>query len=505
MKNKVIFLSLFSFLFFLFFIFPKETHALSWDIVMNDGFGEGVQNRTINSLVVFGDYIYAGVNNTTDGAKVLRSTDGSSWTQVNTNGFGDSAHTNVVLFTGNNILYAGTVGEAGVSGFKLLKTTNGTDWVQIGTDGFGTADNYGIQSMTLFGGKLYISVYFIDFITFDRGVRVYRIDSDSSWTKVNEEGFGDTSNVNSYAMSVFEDQLYVGTHHIAQGPEIWRTSSGTNWNQVVDNGFGEVNGIFFTSIFSFHEKIYASMMSNTGIELWRSDSGNSDTWVQMGEDGFGSANNLWTAYTPVIVNDVIYFGTGNETANLAKIFISQDGENWAEEDNSAFLHVNDQGIYSGTFLNGRIYFAIGNDTIGSRIIRSETLDLLEITTESSDLPEAIKGENYSYQLEYENGTSPYTCTWEGDLPEGMEVTSGCKIEGTPQKASNHTFTVYLSDSGIPAQIDGKELTLIVNESESEGQELTELPETGVSFNYPFVFILGLFLFFGLYLEKSSQL
>jgi hypothetical protein len=70
MKNKAIFLSLFSFFLFLFFIFPKETHALSWDIVMNDGFGEGVQNRTINSLVVFGDYIYAGVNNTTDGAKV---------------------------------------------------------------------------------------------------------------------------------------------------------------------------------------------------------------------------------------------------------------------------------------------------------------------------------------------------------------------------------------------------------------------------------------------------
>lgn len=483
MKMKMLnkFISILLFVFILTLAFGGRANALSWDVVMNDGFGEGGQNRTINSLVVFGDYIYAGVNNLDDGAKVFRSNDGTNWTQVNANGFGNPAHTNVTLFSDNDTLYAGTAGEVGVSGFKLLKSNNGTTWMQIGEDGFGDVDNYAITSIALFNGKLYISVLYIDLVTFNTGMRVYRIDSDSSWTKVNEEGFGDSNNITSYAMSVFNNKLYVGTNHLVQGPEMWRTQNGTSWSQVADNGFGETNGRFFSSIFNFHDKIYASMMSDTGFELWRSDSGNVDTWTQIGEDGFGSADNLWTSYLPVIVNDIIYLGTGNETVDIAKIFFSNDGENWTEEDNGVFVDARDEGIWSGTLFKNRIYFAIRNGDIGARIIRSEELDSIKITTESNDLPEATKERYYSFQLEYENGTSPYSCTWEGDLPSGMEVTTDCKIQGTPQNASNHTFTVYLQDSGIPFQTDEKEFTLKVNENEfSSGNEaeISELPETG---------------------------
>lgn len=469
-----------------------KANFLSWEVVMNNGFGEGNQNRSINTLLVFGDYLYAAVYNEADGAKIFRSSNGENWTQVNENGFGNPNHTSVILFTDGNNLYAGTSGEFGVSGFKLLKSTNGTDWIQIGSDGFGTADNYAINSMTVFGGKLYISVFYIDFATFATGLRIYRIDSDSSWTKVNQEGFGDSNNISSYAMSVFDNQLYVGTQHTSQGPEVWRSNNGTDWLRVVDNGFGETNGRFFTSIFSFHHKIYASMMSTTGFELWRSDDGSQGSWVQVGEDGFGNINNAWTGYTPVIVNDKIYLGAGNEVLDLAKIFISENGEDWIEEDNSSFVDAGDEGVWTGTFFKNRIYFAIGNEDLGARIIRSQELPGIFFETSSNSLPVAKLGKSYNYQLEISNGTPPFYCTWSGDLPEGMTVTSECKIQGTPQHASNYIFTVYLTDSGIPPQNYSQQFVLSVNEENSSEEfslsknisptpKITELPETG-SFN-----------------------
>lgn len=287
-------------------------------------------------------------------------------------------------------------------------------------------------------------------------------------------------------MNVFNDQLYVGTFHAIQGPEIWRSQDGTNWSRVVYNGFGETNGRFFTSIFNFHQKIYASMASSTGLEIWRSNSGDIESWIQVSEDGFGNPNNIWTSKNPVIVNDKIYFGTGNEMARLAKIFVSQNGEDWTEENNSSFVNAGDDGIYSGTFFKKRIYFAIGNGSIGARIIRSQELPVLSIKDINS-LPEAKIGQPYSYQFEILNGTPPYICTWSGDLPEGMTVTPDCKIRGTPKHASNHIFTVYLVDSGIPAQNYFRQFILKVNEENEEYVEespekhegaMRELPETG---------------------------
>lgn len=470
-----------------------KAEFLSWEIVMNNGFGEGNENRTITSLVVFKDYLYASVYNPTDGVKIFRSFDGKDWSQVNENGFGNSSHTSAVLFTDNNYLYAGTTGDGGISGFKLLKTSNGTDWVQIGEDGFGDVNNYAIQAITSFQGKIYISVFYIDFDTFDMGVRIYRIDSDSSWTKVNEEGFGDSNNAMCYTMNVFNDQLYVGTFHAIQGPEIWRSQNGANWSRVIYNGFGEINGHFFSSIFSFHQQIYASMMSETGFELWRSNSGDEGSWDQVGEDGFGDINNIATSFSPVIVNDRIYFGTGNESLDLAKIYTSQDGENWAEEDNSSFVDAGDEGIWTGTFFKNRIYFAISNEDIGARIIRSQELPVLSIKDINS-LPEAKIGQPYSYQLKILNGTPPYICTWSGDLPEGMTVTPDCKIQGTPKHASNHIFTVYLVDSGMPAQNYFRQFILKVNEEyvkelpEKHEGAMTELPETGDIIGKKFLFI-----------------
>ena len=45
----------------------------------------------------------------------------------------------------------------------------------------------------------------------------------SSWTKENENGFGDTNNTQVTAMVVFSNRLYVGTKNF-NGAQVWRTT-----------------------------------------------------------------------------------------------------------------------------------------------------------------------------------------------------------------------------------------------------------------------------------------
>ena len=58
---------------------------------------------------MLGSYLYVGTRNTSTGAEVWRSSDGTTWTQVNTDGFGDSnnggAYSMAVL---GSYLYVGT-------------------------------------------------------------------------------------------------------------------------------------------------------------------------------------------------------------------------------------------------------------------------------------------------------------------------------------------------------------------------------------------------------------
>ncbi len=42
------------------------------------------------SMAVFGSHLYVGTRNDTDGCEVWRSSDGTTWNQVNTDGFGDT-------------------------------------------------------------------------------------------------------------------------------------------------------------------------------------------------------------------------------------------------------------------------------------------------------------------------------------------------------------------------------------------------------------------------------
>jgi hypothetical protein len=88
---------------------------------------------------------------------------------------------------------------------------------------------------------------------------------------------------------------------------------------------------------------------------------------------------------------------------------------------------------------------------------------LAITT-TSPLPTGTVNSSYSTTLQASGGTTPYT--WSktaGALPAGLTLTATGLISGFPTTSGTSTFTVKVTDSGLPtAQTKSQQLSILVN-------------------------------------------
>jgi hypothetical protein len=127
----------------------------SWNQVNTGGFGNS-ENIGISSLTTFDSYLYASSSSWSGaGQKVWRCQvcDGNDWVQVLN--IPDDGASN--LYVQGEKFYAATGNMAG--GMNVWVTTNGTTWTKIASDGFGNQGNAQpslFNSMTVFANRLYI-------------------------------------------------------------------------------------------------------------------------------------------------------------------------------------------------------------------------------------------------------------------------------------------------------------------------------------------------------------
>jgi len=103
----------------------------------------------------------------------------------------------------------------------------------------------------------------------------------------------------------------------------------------------------------------------------------------------------------------------------------------------------------------------------------------KLVIETDELPDGLEGEEYEFELEGDGGREPYT--WKGTgLPEGLEISEGGTIFGTPEKAGDFNVKVELLDSRNYYR--SKILNLYIEEKEVivEPPEI-EIPEEGLEF------------------------
>jgi len=452
--------------------FAGKSLALSWEQVASVGLENDPVNVTLVSLVEFNDWLYASVGNDAVGVKIFRSSNGTAWTQVNIDGFGDAGCVDAVLYVFDGAIYAGTSGVT-PSMAKLYKSTNGTAWTQVGTDGLGDVGNIGIVGITEFNDHLYFGTSNVT-----TGSEVFRYDGVSGLVQVNTDGYdGTTTNASTWVLTVFDDVLYAGIGPAGAPAQIWKTTNGTTWQEIMDDGFGDVNNIRINALFVFDEQLYAGTLNGTtGTEIWRRT--NDANWEQMNSDGFGDANNSWTGDTVAIINGTIYLGTRNDTTG-GELFLSTDGSIWTKEGSDGFGDADNYAIYAITF-NGRVYLGFSSDD-GAEVWRTGEMGTLSIAETSLD--EGTVGDAYTETLLTNNGTSPFSWSISsGSLPDGVSLNAETgEISGTPTRAESFIFTVVVTDAGVPQQLSSGEYTIKINEKAEE-----ILPETGADLsNWPF--------------------
>jgi len=318
----------------------RSSDGKNWSAVMTDGFGDAT-NVGIDHLVAFKDHLYAGTwnetslgPNYTNGGQIWRSSNGDSWEQVVTNGFGDPTNGEVInMAVYQNQIYAATWSYTSAHGTEIWRSSSGGSgsWTRVVENGLGDATNVGVMSMDVFNGFLYAGTYSIDSNTGrPAGCEVWRTDG-LTWSRVNGDGFGDL-NCSRVSLAVLGNSLYAGTGlrnpdtQTYPGGQIWRCTAASgcdqvgDWSLLMSGGFGNTQNRYINSLIPFGSQIYAVTANySTGMEVWSSSSGTN--WGQVGFAGFSDSNNQSTYWdnSIAVFNNHLYIGTNN-SANGGEIW-----------------------------------------------------------------------------------------------------------------------------------------------------------------------------------------
>jgi photosystem II stability/assembly factor-like uncharacterized protein len=330
---------------------------LSWSQVNASGFGDR-RNTAVRAMAVFGNYLYAGTENTGTGAELWRTADGVTWTQVNADGFGSSQNTQVsalAVFGGQ--LYAAAGGTVG----RVWRSVEGVTWMQANTDGFGDSRNTGVRSLAVFGGELYAGTN-----NSYTGCEIWRTTDGSNWTQVNSDGFGALSNWTALAMMVFDRYLYVGTYNESSGTQVWRTSDGWTWVQTNSNGFDSRSNRGTQSLAVFDGRLYAGTDQSQwdyGAEIWRSENGTS--WGQVVSRGFGDQKTVGV-FALAVSGGQLFAGTSNSTRG-AEVRRTSDGTVWLRANDAGFGNPYSEGAYAMADFQGELYVGVRNTQTGAEV------------------------------------------------------------------------------------------------------------------------------------------
>ena len=447
------------------------------------------------------------------------------WQQVGGNGLGDPNNTTVsTMEVWNNALYAGVGNDAGC---RIYRSTNGTTWTKVNNDGFGHPHLRELYDFTAFGGQLYTDG--LDDLHDDTSGEIWRSTNGTTWTQAGGEGLGNpNNNTGFYKFEVFNGMLYVGSRNPTEGGEILRTADGVNWSQTNNDGFGSLNNDGIMSLESYGGFLYAGTLNPTsGAELWRSADGEiwegpvidfgpypgglnaginviyvyqndlyfgtinpldgGQLWQWDGAvwtgvtDGLDNNNNIWFSIHPVTVNSSVYFGTRNEI-NGAEFWTANGSWETYSQLLTGFENPNNWALYALTYKD-YLYLGYSNDS-GIQIWRRYySGSFFGIITKV--LPAGSQGAPYSVQLKAAGGTKPYSYRIvKGSLPEGLQLNSQTgEISGLPRGSGEFQFTVEVQDSGKKSQKAQHIFTLkiVAGVSEANLGGVTILPETGANF------------------------
>ena len=139
----------------------------------------------------------------------------------------------------------------------------------------------------------------------------------ADWEKVVDAGFGNRHNMCAWCMKKFKDYIYVGTLNFENGCQIYRSSSGNKntWKQVNLDGFDKVYPSTGARTMIVYKNLLwvVTLCSEYGTQVWvtngEDDDNNLIKWKKVNINGFGDGKNTHASRAMVVFKDKLYIGT----------------------------------------------------------------------------------------------------------------------------------------------------------------------------------------------------
>ena len=208
------------------------------------------------------------------------------WTRVVESGFGNDVYNymapSLAVFNGN--LYAGT-GHGdwyndghpdGLLGGEVWRSGDGTTWTRVNTPGFGKLEAYRVERLTVFQDGLY--AYVSDGGSTTPGADVWRCtktvcSEQGDWTKVVDDGFGVPQNQYLYTGAVSGGYLYAAAYNATTGMQLWRTANGSQWEKATPyDGLGNSNNryVYTGAMTVFNSRLIMGITNGaSGVGVWQ--------------------------------------------------------------------------------------------------------------------------------------------------------------------------------------------------------------------------------------------
>lgn len=285
------------------------------------------------------------------------------WMQTNADGFGDSRNGIGSLAVHDGQLYAGTWSWENGHGAQVWRSPDGHSWTQFSPPwSVASESTYDLES---FGQHLYAGIDLND----GSGGEIWRTGG-ATWQRVVDGGFGDAANIGINAFAVFDSQLYAATTNETAGMQIWRSPTGdpNSWSNMVINGFGQGPTGQDAVMEVFDGELYAGLGRITGQgqfrgELWRSPDG--INWTAVFTDGLGSPDNSYVSALADFQGQ-LYVGLRNLAAG-GEVWRTADGEHWSQVVSGGLGAVNNSRPYGLEVYADQLFLVFSNTVTGAEI------------------------------------------------------------------------------------------------------------------------------------------
>ena len=302
----------------------------AWEQVIVPGFGD-VANQAVVRMRSVGEYLYVGTWNNRTGGQLWRARQpdaSSDWEQITADGFGNPANLTLCSIRPfGDWLYVGLFNPS--QGEEVWRSRDGTrgSFVKSFDEGLGIRGATDASSLLVWNGHLYLGTESAQ--PPYPGCDVWRTagpneSGEEIWTRVAEAGFGDTKSFNAFRMVEFRGDLYVGTwgfgassfttHLGPKGTTVWRTSGEgegpfTDREQVNEDGFGNVGHDSTLAMEVVGDTLYVGGFGNHGFLFATKDG---TTWREVTRDGFLETSEFGIHALGVLNGD-LYIGIQNWT------------------------------------------------------------------------------------------------------------------------------------------------------------------------------------------------